>query len=329
MTCSAGARPSPSVARSGGVGGFFGASSPTPARRTDAETEQEKYAYEEQKAASRSSIKHTEGARDGQGRRSMTEKHGARRPRGGRQEEGRRTPRTPTPRTLKAQGVEPSRRRPGHRPGRGQRDRRGSLRHRGRRHATRSTISTTRTSRISPRFSTAASSPAFGGISSSTVSAPGCSPTSARSRHGRPGELPRVESLPLVVQDGAGVRVVVRRAGDDHRRVRSSFGEPAKITATPSSPSATRQDHPGTVSSFGDPATITRGPSSPSATCRATERGQVERRDDAGGAVQEQYLEIGQPYFQVIVEGKDLGFWVKLDGLSMKLEIAEHRTGDG
>jgi T4-like virus tail tube protein gp19 len=48
----------------------------------------------------------------------------------------------------------------------------------------------------------------------------------------------------------------------------------------------------------------------------------------------DEWMEIGQPYFHVNVEingtaGADLGFWVKLDGLSMKVDVAEHRTGDG
>ena len=45
------------------------------------------------------------------------------------------------------------------------------------------------------------------------------------------------------------------------------------------------------------------------------------------------WMEIGQPYFKVAVEMSgattDLGYWVKLDGLSMKVNVAEHRTGDG
>ena len=49
------------------------------------------------------------------------------------------------------------------------------------------------------------------------------------------------------------------------------------------------------------------------------------------------WMEIGQPRFRVSVEmngkggtqGTDLGYWVKLDGLAMKINVAEHRTGDG
>jgi hypothetical protein len=53
-----------------------------------------------------------------------------------------------------------------------------------------------------------------------------------------------------------------------------------------------------------------------------------------GDPRQDPWMEIGQPYFHVKVEmssggGADLGFWVKLDGLAMKINIAEHRTGDG
>jgi hypothetical protein len=116
----------------------------------------------------------------------------------------------------------------------------------------------------------------------------------------------------------------------------SSFGEPAKITA-------------GTVKSFGEPAKITAGsvssfrggwPAGITAEHVGSKRynwPDIAKREEVktigemtpAAPSTNEYLEIGQPYFQVMVEGKDLGFWVKLDNLSMKLEIAEHRTGDG
>jgi hypothetical protein len=50
----------------------------------------------------------------------------------------------------------------------------------------------------------------------------------------------------------------------------------------------------------------------------------------AGDASTDPWLEIGQPYFHLFIEkGADLGYWVKLDGLSMKVDVGEHRTGDG
>jgi phage tail-like protein len=33
--------------------------------------------------------------------------------------------------------------------------------------------------------------------------------------------------------------------------------------------------------------------------------------------------------FEVLIDGHDLGFWTKVDGLSVKFEIAEYRAGNG
>jgi hypothetical protein len=112
----------------------------------------------------------------------------------------------------------------------------------------------------------------------------------------------------------------------------SSFGEPAKITAgTVKSFGDPAKITAGTVTSFGDPAKITAGTVKSFGDQAVITRGEVKSSGEMTPAApsKNEYLEIGQPYFQVIVEGKDLGFWVKLDNLSMKLEIAEHRTGDG
>lgn len=44
--------------------------------------------------------------------------------------------------------------------------------------------------------------------------------------------------------------------------------------------------------------------------------------------VDDGWAEIGQIRWSISIDGKPLGFWTKLEGLSMKSEIAEHRTGD-
>ncbi|MBA2281144.1 MAG: phage tail protein [Actinomycetota bacterium] len=41
------------------------------------------------------------------------------------------------------------------------------------------------------------------------------------------------------------------------------------------------------------------------------------------------WAELSQIYFTIIIQGKPLGRWSKIDGLGVKLELAEHRTGDG
>jgi phage tail-like protein len=39
--------------------------------------------------------------------------------------------------------------------------------------------------------------------------------------------------------------------------------------------------------------------------------------------------EITGMIFEVTIDGHDLGFWSKIDGLSVKFELAEYRAGDG
>jgi hypothetical protein len=41
------------------------------------------------------------------------------------------------------------------------------------------------------------------------------------------------------------------------------------------------------------------------------------------------WAEIGQIRWEIKIDGQILGLWAKLDGLSMKLDVAEIRTGDG
>lgn len=43
----------------------------------------------------------------------------------------------------------------------------------------------------------------------------------------------------------------------------------------------------------------------------------------------EQAPQINAMIFEVTIDGHDLGFWAKIDGLSVKFEIAEFRSGDG
>jgi phage tail-like protein len=49
----------------------------------------------------------------------------------------------------------------------------------------------------------------------------------------------------------------------------------------------------------------------------------------AGPPSSDGWAELSQIYFEISIDGKPLGRWSKLDGLSVKLEVAEHRTGDG
>jgi hypothetical protein len=123
----------------------------------------------------------------------------------------------------------------------------------------------------------------------------------------------------------------------------SSFGERPTLKA--GSVSSFRGDWPagttaGSVSSFrGDWPTGTTASSVKGfmgAWPRAAKHEEVKSFNELKGepASKDDWLEIGQPYFHVMVEssgtaGQDLGFWVKLDGLAMKVDVAEHRTGDG